>query len=54
MHSSPQIFWKAVLSDVREKYEKSKKGVFLVRKESCTASNKVKIRKISENSKKPS
>jgi len=34
-----------------ENMERVKNGVFLVRKGSCTTSNKVKIRKISENSK---
>ena len=51
MHSSPPIFREVVLSDVRESMNRVKEGVFVVRKGSCTTFNKVKIRKISENSK---
>src|SRR6218665_2958744 len=43
----PNILRSSVVSCAR-KYEKSKKGVFLVRKGLCTICNKVKIRKIRE------
>src|SRR6218665_3912816 len=41
----PNILRSSVVGCAR-KYEKSKKGVFLVRERSCTTFNKVKIRKI--------
>ena len=51
MHPSPNILRSSIVGCAR-KHEQSKKGVFLVRKGSCTTVNIVKIRKIWEKKEK--